>query len=79
MLDTNCKSLAVLTKCAAKGMIARNRVEFLTSMITLAPTLTYVSMPGSCTTDKADLSASCHCYLRHRLSMRQVLTLVGHW
>ncbi|CAK0784190.1 hypothetical protein CVIRNUC_007394 [Coccomyxa viridis] len=25
MLDTNCKSLAVLTKCAAKGMIARNR------------------------------------------------------
>ncbi len=48
MLDTNCKSLAVLTKCAAKGMIARNRVESLTSATAPAPTPTCVSMPGAC-------------------------------
>ena len=47
MLDTNCKSLAVLTKSVAKGMVARNRVEFLISLTIVAPTPTCVSMPGS--------------------------------
>ena len=41
------KSLAELTKSVAKGMVARNRVEFLISLTIVAPTPTCVSMPGS--------------------------------